>query len=116
MVGKTAADSKKGGNRPPEATGLELSRRNLLVTSFGVDPGTRKLMLRLWEQAGKDGPCVITLPKGLAVQAVQPCDLRNRPLGDPLAVEAGRLQVDVRHNAPLNLELIRSVTTGRSAR
>lgn len=116
MVGKTAPDFKKRGNRPPEAAGLQLSRRNVLVTSFGVDPGTGKLMLRLWEQAGKDGPCVITLPKGLAVQAVQPCDLRNRPLGDPLAVEAGRLQVDVRHNAPLNLELIRSVTTGRSAR
>ena len=105
MVGKTAPDPKQRGNQPPEATGLQLSRRNVLVTSFGVDPGTQKLMLRLWEQAGKDGPCVITLPKGLAVQAVQPCDLRGRPVGDPIAVEAGRLQVDIRHNAPLNLEL-----------
>lgn len=112
LVGKTAPDFKKRGNQPPEATGLQLSSRNVLVTSFGVNPGTRKLMLRLWEQAGKDGSCVITLPKGLAVQAVQPCDLRNRPLGDPLAVEAGRLQVDIRHNAPLNLELIRSAAGG----
>ena len=86
----------------------------MLVTSFGVDPGTQRLMLRLWEQAGKDGPCVITLPKGLAVQAVQPRDLRARPVGDPIAVEAGRVQLDVRHNAPLNLELIRSTTTGGS--
>ncbi|MFV2065610.1 MAG: hypothetical protein ACC645_01420 [Pirellulales bacterium] len=114
MVGKTTPDFQKRGNQPPEATGLQLSRRNVLVTSFGVDPGTQKLMLRLWEQAGKDGPCVITLPNGLAVQAVQPCDLRGRPVGDPLAVEAGRLQVDIRHNAPLNLELIRSTTTGGS--
>lgn len=116
LVGKTAVDSKKRGSRPPEATGLELSRRNLLVTSFGVDPTSQKLMLRLWEQAGQDGPCVITLPEGLAVGAAQPCDLRGRPLGDPIAVEAGRLQVDVRHNAPLNLELIRGATTDRSAR
>jgi hypothetical protein len=115
LVGKrTKAEPEKRGSQPPEATGLQLSRRNVLVTSFGVDPGTQKLMLRLWEQAGKDGPCEITLPKGLAVRAAQPCDLRGRPAGDPIAVEAGRLQVDVRHNAPLNLELIRSATTGGS--
>jgi hypothetical protein len=63
-------------------------------------------MLPLWEQAGKDGPCVITLPEGLAVRAVQARNLRGRPVGEPIAVEAGHLQLDVRHNAPLNLELI----------
>jgi len=110
MVGRSTADFERRGNLPPEATGLQLSRRDVLVTSFGVDPGTQKLMLRLWEQAGKDDPCVITLPKGLAVRAVQPCDLRGRPVGDPLAVESGRLQLDVRHNAPWNLELIRRST------
>ena len=78
-----------------------------LVTSFGVDPATQKLMLRLWEQAGEDGPRMITLPKGLGIRAAQPCDLRGRPTGFPIAVEAGRLQVDVRHNTPLNLELNR---------
>jgi hypothetical protein len=115
IVGKTAADFQQRGNRPPEAAGLELSLRNVLVTSFGVDPGSGKLMLRLWEQAGKDGPCTIALPEGLAVRAVQPCDLRGCPRGDPMAVAGGRLQVDVRHYAPLNLELIRTATTGRSA-
>jgi len=114
MVGKTTPDFKKRGNQPPESIGLQLSSRNVLVTSFGINPGTQRLMLRLWEQAGKDGPCVITLPKGLAVQAVQARDLRDRPMGDPIAVEAGRLQVDIRHNAPLNLELIRSTSTGGS--
>ena len=112
LVGKTTPDSEKRGNQPAGATGLQLSRRSVLVTSFGVDPGTQKLMLRLWEQAGEDGPCIITLPKGLDIQAVQPCDLRGRPAGDPIAVEAGRLQVDVRHNAPLNLELIRRKRRG----
>jgi hypothetical protein len=113
FIGNAGLD-KKRGNQPPEATGLQLSRRDVLVTSFGVDPGTQKLMLRLWEQAGKDGPCVITLPRGLAVRAVQPCDLRGRPVGDPIAVKSGRLRLHVRHYAPLNLELIRSTTTGGS--
>jgi hypothetical protein len=111
MVGRSAAESRKPGNQPSEARGLRLSRRHVLVTSFGVDPGTQKPMLRLWEQAGKDGSCMITLPKGLAVRAVRPCDLRGRPVGEPIAVEEGSFQVDIRHNAPLNLELIRSATT-----
>jgi hypothetical protein len=99
-------DVTKRGSRPPEAIGLQLSRRDVLVTSFGIDPSTQKLMLRLWEQAGRDGPCAITLPQGLAVGTVQPCDLRGRPVGESIAVQGDRLQVEVRRNAPVNLELI----------
>jgi len=106
LVGKTAVDVTKRGSRPPEAIGLQLSRRDVLVTSFGIDPSTQKLMLRLWEQAGRDGPCAITLPQGLAVGTVQPCDLRGRPVGESIAVQGDRLQVEVRRNAPVNLELI----------
>lgn len=108
MVGKTAPEFERPGKQPARATGLQLSRQDVLVTSFGIDAHTEKLMLRLWEQAGKDGPCVITLPEGLDVSAAQPCDLRGRPLGKPLPVDGNRLKVDIGHNAPLNLELIRS--------
>lgn len=107
LVGKTAPDAEKRGNQPVKADGLQLSRRNVLVTSFGVDPATQKLMLRLWEQAGEDGPCMITLPEGLKIQSAQPCDLRGRASGHPLAVKDNQLQIVVRHNAPLNLELKR---------
>ncbi len=107
MVARTASEFKNRGRQPLEATGLELSRRDVLITSFGIDPVTKKLMLRLWEQAGNDGPCVITLPKGLDVSAAQPCDLRNRPLGDPIPIHDGRLRVEIGHNAPVNLELVR---------
>ena len=93
MVGRTAPEFEKRGKQPTEASGLELSRRDVLVTSFGIDPHSGKLMLRLWEQAGKDGPCVITFPEGLSVSAAQPCDLRGRPLGEPLPVDGHRLKV-----------------------
>jgi hypothetical protein len=73
-------------------------------------------MLRLWEQAGEDGSCVITLPEGLDIRAVQPCDLRGRRAGARILVEAGRLQVDVRHNAPLTLELIHGTPAATSGR
>lgn len=107
MVGQTAPEFERPGQQPAQATGLQLSRQDVVVTSFGIDPRTERLMLRLWEQAGKDGPCVITFPDGLNVSAAQPCDLRGRPLGEPLPVDGNRLKVDMGHNAPLNLELIR---------
>ena len=110
MVGRTAPEFEKRGKQPTRAAGLELSRRDVLVTSFGIDPHSGKLMLRLWEQAGKDGPCVITLPAGLNVTAAQPCDLRGRAKGDPIVFDDGCLRVDIGPNAPLNLELIRSTT------
>jgi hypothetical protein len=116
MVGRSAPEPNKRGKQPTKAAGLELSRHDVLVTSFGINPHSQKLMLRLWEQAGKDGPCVITLPEGLGVSSARPCDLRNRPLGDPIPVENGRLQVDIRHNAPLILELIRNTTAGLESR
>ena len=103
MVGCSAAVSKRRGKLPTKAAGLELSRHDVLVTSFGIDPRTEKLMLRLWEQAGKDGPCTITLPEGLNVSAAQPCDLRGRPLGESILVEGGVIQVDIGHNAPFEL-------------
>ena len=108
MVGQTAPTPQSHGKRPTQASGLELSRRDVLVTSFGIDPHSGKLMLRLWEQAGKDGLCAITFPEGLDVSAARPCDLRGRPLGAPLPVDGNRLKVDIGRNAPLNLELIRS--------
>jgi hypothetical protein len=107
LVGKPAPAAAKRGNQPTAATGLQLSRRNVLVTSFGLNSATQKLMLSLWEQAGEDGPCVISLPKGLNIRSAQLCDLRGRPLGPPFAVEGDCLQVEIRHNAPLNLELKR---------
>ncbi len=110
MVGYPARQSKKRGKLPTKAAGLELSRHDVLVTSFGLDPTSKKLMLRLWEQAGKDEPCTITFPAGLGVSAAQPCDLRGRPQGDLLAVEGNCLTVEIGHNAPLNLELIPSTT------
>lgn len=112
MVGMTAPEPEKRGKLPTKAAGLELSRHDVLVTSFGIDPTTNKRMLRLWEQAGKDGPCTITFPAGLNVSSARRCDLRGRPVGDPLPVADNRLTVDIRHNAPLNLELIRSTTVG----
>lgn len=76
----------KPGPLPPKATGIELSRRGVLLTAFGKNPDGDGLILRLWEQAGQGGPCQVKLPEGLALAAVQPVNLRGQPQGEPLPV------------------------------
>ena len=91
-----------------KSRGLALSRKGIYVTSFGLDVDTDKLMLRFWEMAGQgaDDPKVtVSLPDGLDVKTATPCDLRGRPIADPIPVTGGKFTVDVKPYAPVNLRL-----------
>jgi hypothetical protein len=85
---------------------LELSRKGVLVTAFGPNPDGEGTLLRLWEQAGQDGPCRVRLPGALRNAKAQPCDLRGRPVGDPLPVRDGSVEVPLGHFAPASILLI----------
>ena len=93
------------GKLPVEQAGIELSRPGVEVTAFGPNPDGPGLLLRLWEQIGNDGECTVRLPAGLKVTSVQPCDLRGRPRGNPLAMREGRFSVLLSHYAPASLLL-----------
>jgi len=97
------------GKLPPAQSGLELSAKGVLATAFGPNPDGKGVLLRLWEQTGRDRNCRIRLPAGLRVTKAQPCDLRGRPLGDPIGVHEGRLNVPLKHYAPVSLILKRSL-------
>ena len=53
IAGSACANNGSPRNLPAAAAGLQLSRPSVLVTSFGVDSATDRLMLRLWEQAAR---------------------------------------------------------------
>ena len=91
------------GTLETSQAGLELSRKGVLVTAFGANPDGEGMVLRLWEQAGRDGLCEVRLPEGLKVKSVQPCDLRGRPLEKRIAVTNGRFKINLRHYAPVSL-------------
>ena len=78
------------GTLPAVRSGLELSRKGVLVTALVASvegrPGT---LLRVWEQAGNSGPIRVTLPVGLKATKVVPVNLRGEPAGDPIVVVAG---------------------------
>ena len=93
------------GSLPPSQSGLELSRRGVLVTAFGPNPEGDGILLRLWEQSGKDGPCRVLLPPSLRAARVQPCDLRGQPTGEPTRPRDGYLEIPLTHFAPASMIL-----------
>lgn len=95
------------GKLPPVQSGLELSRKGVLATAFGPNPDGEGILLRLWEQAGQDGPCKVTLPEGLRGHVARPCDLRGRPVEGTLANRDGQLEVPLTHFAPTSILLVK---------
>ena len=93
------------GSLPPTTAGIELSRKGVLVTAFGPNPDGEGTLLRLWEQSGQEGVCRVRLPEGLRQAKAQPCDLRGRPVGAPLEVRDGTIEVPLTRFAPASVLL-----------
>ena len=100
---QAAAFDGPAGTLPAWRSGVELSVKGVLVTAFGPNPDGDGLVLRLWEQAGRDGICRVRLPEGIGAEYVQPCDLRGRPVGSPIPVRDGRFDVSLTRFAPTSL-------------
>jgi len=99
-----AADGAPG-KLPPAQRGLELSRKGVQVTAFGANPDGEGIVLRLWELAGKNGPCQVRLPAGMNAKNVQPVNLRGVPEGKPLAVKNGAFAAGLKAFAPTSFVL-----------
>lgn len=82
-----ARSTAKPGNLPPVQAGIALSRKGINVTAFGANPDGKGTVLRLWEQAGQDGKCVVTLPAGIKFTTIQLVNLRGQAIGKPLVVK-----------------------------
>ena len=95
------------GKLPPIQSGLELSRKGVLVTAFGPNPDGDGILLRLWEQAGQDGVCRVRLPEALRSAKARLCDLRGRALEQPVTIKDGWLEVPLTHFAPASVILER---------
>jgi len=95
------------GKLSPTQSGLELSRKGVLVTAFGPNPDGEGIVLRLWEQAGQDGPCKVKLPEGLRGHKARLCDLRGRPIEGTIASRDGLLEVQLTHFAPTSVLLVK---------
>jgi hypothetical protein len=97
-----AAADGPAGKLPPTQAGLSVSRAGVLVTAFGPNPDGAGTLLRLWEQAGQSGDCIVQLPADPKARTVQPVNLRGQPEGQLIAVGNQQFAVKLRPYAPLS--------------
>jgi hypothetical protein len=93
------------GDLAPSQSGVELSRKGVLLTAFGANPDGDGTLLRIWEQAGKAGPCCVRLPQSFRNATALPCDLRGQTEGKPLPVRDGQLTLSLAPFAPASVIL-----------
>ncbi|SPE52933.1 conserved hypothetical protein [Verrucomicrobia bacterium] len=93
------------GKLPWTKAGLELSRGGVQVTHFGPDPYTDKVLLRVWELAGKSGSLTVNLPAGFQPTQAMPVDLRGTPAGDAVKIKHGKFAFTLGAFAPASFRL-----------
>jgi hypothetical protein len=98
-----AAADGPAGSLPPTQSGLQLSRKGVLVTAFGPNPDGEGTVLRVWEQAGVTNELTVTLPGNF--RSATPVTLRGEALGEPLPVRDCVLTFPLKAYAPASFIL-----------
>jgi hypothetical protein len=87
--------TSKPGPLPVSRKGVTLSRKGVLVTSFGPNPFGEGTMLRLWEQAGDAGKCTIILPENFAFARALPVNLRGEKAGNAVPLKNNSFEIEI---------------------
>ena len=101
---QAAAATGAAGTLPATQEGLSFWRRydEIAVTAFGPNPDGPGTLLRLTLQQDPPRHFSGQLPKGFEATSLQPIDLRGRPIGNPLAVSAGQLDIRLKPFTPFS--------------
>ena len=87
--------SEKQGSLPFSKSGVVLSRKGILITSFGPNPFGVGTLIRLWEQSGESGKCKITLPDGVTFTKAVPVNLRSEIAGNVIAIKDNSFEIEI---------------------
>jgi hypothetical protein len=93
------------GKLPVMKTGLQLSRRGVLVTLFGPDPYSDKTLLRVWELAGHAGSLTVNLPSDFRAIRAVPVNLRGELAGDAVKIRNGAFRFKLGAFTPASFRL-----------
>ncbi|HTK19646.1 MAG TPA: hypothetical protein VL442_09045, partial [Mucilaginibacter sp.] len=86
--------------------GISLSRKGVIVTAFGENPDGDGTILRVWEQAGKSGNCVVALPVESKYTTAMPVNLRGEKMGDVIKIVNHALSFDLNKYQPKSFVLL----------
>jgi hypothetical protein len=92
---KSAIISGEHGILPVSGEGVRISKKGVLVSSFGPNLFGDGIVLRLWEQSGDQGKCKITLPSGTQFQRAIPVNLRGEKDGDPILIRNNSFETEI---------------------
>ena len=92
---KAAYSGGNRGNLPVSNHGVTLSEKGILVTAFGPNPDGDGTLLRLWEQAGKSGDCIVLLPDNMKAAYAYPVNLRGERTGEKLPITDRKLKINI---------------------
>ena len=88
----------------PSGQGISVNKKGVLVTAYKDTPEGK--LLRLWEQAGKSGPCKVTLPESKNYKNAYWCNLRGEKINDKaIEIVNNTIQFEIKANQPVSLIL-----------
>jgi len=97
---KAAFSGGKNGSLPVSAKGISLSLKGTVLTAFKLSKNEESAMIRIWEQAGKQGLCTVSLPGNLKVSSAQAVNLRGIPSGETIPVRDGKFSLKIEAYKP----------------
>ena len=91
----------RAGAEPLLQQGIALSNKGTLVTAFKKLSEQEGMLLRLWEQSGQSGSCLITLPEGSKFSKAYACNLRDEIIEhEGILISNRSFEADVKANQP----------------
>ena len=102
---KAVFSEGKGGYLPVFKEGISFSRKGMLLTAFGQNPDGEGTLLRIWEQAGNSGDCIISLPDKLKAEYAQPVNLRGVHSGERIHISDGKFHINTTPYKPYSFVL-----------
>lgn len=88
------------GKIPNSGNGVSLSMKGVMLTAFGKNPDGEGTLIRLWEQAGNNGKCVVSFPEKFKGQTATPVDLRGEVIGTPIQIKDKKLELEIKAYKP----------------
>lgn len=94
------------GKLPAQQTGIQLSRKGIVVTAYGNDAdGNKGTLLRVWEQAGSAGTVTVTLPEGKIFTIAKPVNLRGEANGKAVKIINRKFSCAIKAFGPISFIL-----------
>ena len=105
MPFKAAFSQSSTMDLPVSGKGIELSMKGVVLTSFGAYQDNNSWRLRIWEQSGGKGECIITLPVEISSNQYYYTNLRGEVISELFNIIDNKISIDIEPYKPYTIVL-----------